>query len=200
MVTHTEKKSQSRMLVALVLFLASICASFLIAFLSNQGSSYWVMKSAVPLGAEITTDNVELEKVRLSRKNDGYLPSSVSPVGAITKRAILQGELLHRSSLANSSQSLKSESVSLAIRSSDIPPSTEPGDLVSIYQLHDVRNGEVATSPQLIISPVFINELSNREGNFSGEFSITVSLNRDDVPSLLAATTSGRLVIVAING
>jgi hypothetical protein len=72
--------------------------------------------------------------------------------------------------------------------------------MVSIYQLHDLRNGESSIDPRLVISEVFIEGISGREGNFSGDFSVTVSLDRRDIPDLLAATTSGRLVIVGSSG
>jgi hypothetical protein len=198
--TRTEKKSQSRMLVAMALFVASISTSFVIAFISSQGSSYWVMREPVPVGAKISSENVGLVKVKLARSTPGYLASSISPIGAITKRTLLQGEILHRGALTDSSNDLTSGSISLAIRSTDIPPTTNVGDLVAIYQLHDARNGESVIDPRLVISQVFVEEISGREGNFSGEFSITVSLNRKDIPTLLASTTSGRLVIAAVSG
>ena len=200
MVTSIEKKSQSRIFVAIALFLASITASFLIAFISNQGSSYWVMRTPLPMGAQIKAENIGVIKMKLARATQGYLPSSASPLGTITKRAMRQGEILHRDALSSPDGAPTSESISLAIASSDIPSKVAPGDLVSIYQLHDARNGEGEIAPHLVISPVYIEEISGKEGNFSGELSITVSLNRKGVPTLLAATTSGRLVVVAIRG
>jgi hypothetical protein len=197
---ENEKKSQSRMVIAATLFFASIATSFLIAYLSSQGSAFWVLREPLPAGAHIRGENVALVKIKLSRATDGYLPSSVSPVGSITRRAFAAGEILHRSALTDSADRNGSESVSLSIRSSDIPTTIEPGNLVSIYQLHDIRNGENAIAPRLVISPVFIKTIVGKEGNFSGEISVTVSLNREEVPTLLAATTSGRLVIVAISG
>jgi hypothetical protein len=200
MVTNIQKKSQSRMLVAIVLFLASIATSFFIAFASHQGSSYWVTRAPLPAGARITAENVALTNVTFGRTTSGYLPSSRSPIGAITKRSIAQGEILHESALSQSSRALTAESISLPIRATDFPPTVKPGDLVSIYQLHDARNGESAIAPQLIISPAFVEAISGKDRNFSGDLSISVSLNRADVPAILAATTSGRLVIVAIRG
>ncbi len=200
MVTDIKKKSQNRMFVAVALFLASITASFLIAFISHQGSSYWVMSSPLPAGARITAEDVLLSKVTIGRSISGYLPMSSSPVGSISKRSLAAGEILHQSALTQSTKALSSESISLPIRATDFPPTVKPGDLVSIYQLHDVRNGESGIAPQLIISPAFIEGVAGKDRNFSGELSITVSLNRSDIPTLLAATTSGRLVIVAIRG
>lgn len=188
------------MLVAVTLFLASIAASVGIAFLSNQGTMYWVITTPIPAGTLITDQNVALTKIKLSRASQGYLSSSISPVGKITQRLISEGEILHQSALTQSSKALTSESVSLAVRSTDIPPRIQPGDLVSIYQLQDSRNGEAVSEPVLVTSPVFVEEISGKEGNFSGSLSVTVSLNRNQVPTLLAGTTSGRLVIVAIHG
>lgn len=200
MVTYIEKKSQSRMFVAIALFIASISASFLIAYISNQGTSYWVMRTPLPMGAQINAENVSEVKMKLARATQGYLSSTTSPLGAITKRALSEGEILSRGVLSGPGGAPTSESISLAIASSDFPSKVAPGDLVSIYQLHDARNGESEIAPHLVISPVYIEEISGKEGNFSGELSITVSLNRKGVPTLLAATTSGRLVIVAIRG
>jgi SAF domain len=200
MVATIHKKSQSRMVVAVALFFSSIAASFLIAFISHQGNSYWVVRSPLPAGVRITAEDVALSKATLGRDMDGYLSSGFSPVGKVTKKSFAQGELLHQGALTQSGKALTSESISLPIRATDFPPTVKPGDLVSIYQLHDVRNGESAIAPQLIISQAFVEGISGKDRNFSGDLSISVSLNRVDIPSLLAATTSGRLVIVAIHG
>ena len=200
MATHVEKKSQTRMVIAIALFLASIATSFIFAFLSNQGSSYWVMRTPVAAGVQITSENVHLTKVNLSRSTDGYLPQSINPIGTITKRSIASGELLNREALTRSSNQLSSESLSLSIRSVDLPSSIQPGTLVSIYQLHDARNGESVREPRLVITPVFVKSIEGREASFSGQVSVTVTLSRLDIPSLLGATTSGRLVIVATGG
>ena len=188
------------MVIAIALFSTSILTSFIFAFLSNQGSSYWVMKTPIAGGVQITSENVQLTKVELSRSTDGYLPQSINPIGTITKRALVRGELLNRDALTRSTKNLTAESLSLSIRSVDLPSSIQPGALVSIYQLHDMRNGESAKEPRLVISSVFVKSIEGREASFSGEVSVTVTLSQSDITSLLAATTSGRLVIVATSG
>lgn len=194
------KKSQGRMTVALTLFLASIVTSFAIAFLSNQGSAYWVVKSPIPKGVQISREDVEISKMKLSRMTEGYLASGVNPIGTITTRAFASGELLYRGALTNSPDQLTSETLSLSIRAVDIPASVIPGDRIALYQLHDARNGEDAIEPRLVLSSVFLTSVEGKKGNFSGEISVSVSLDRRQIPTLLAATTSGRLVIVATSG
>lgn len=194
------KKSEKRMAIAITLFLASITTSFAFAFLSHQGSAYWVVTSALPKGVAITRDDVEVSRMKLSRATDGYIQSNLNPIGVITKRSFASGELLLRSAITDSPDQLSAERLSLSLRSVDIPASIVPGDLVTIYQLHDARNGEEAIEPQLILSSLFLVSIEGRKGNFSGDVSVTISLDRKDIPTLLAATTSGRLVIVATSG
>ncbi len=194
------KKSEKRMAIAITLFLASITTSFAFAFLSHQGSAYWVVTSPLPKGVAITRDDVEISRMKLSRATDGYIQSNLNPIGVITKRSFASGELLLRSAITNSPDQLSAERLSLSLRSVDIPASIVPGDLVTIYQLHDARNGEEAIEPQLILSSLFLVSIEGRKGNFNGDVSVTISLDRKDIPTLLAATTSGRLVIVATSG
>lgn len=194
------KKSEKRMAIAITLFLASITTSFAFAFLSHQGSAYWVVTSPLPKGVAITRDDVEISRMKLSRATDGYIQGNLNPIGVITKRSFASGELLLRSAITDSPDQLSAERLSLSLRSVDIPASIVPGDLVTIYQLHDARNGEEAIEPQLILSSLFLVSIEGRKGNFSGDVSVTISLDRKDIPTLLAATTSGRLVIVATSG
>lgn len=200
MATEIGKKSQKRMAIAITLFLASITTSFAFAFLSHQGSAYWVVTSPIPKGVAITREDVEISRMKLSRATDGYIKGNLNPVGVITKRSFASGELLLRSAITASPDQLSAERVSLSLRSVDIPASIVPGDRVTIYQLHDARNGEEAIEPQLILSSLFLVSIEGRKGNFSGDVSVTISLDRKEIPTLLAATTSGRLVVVATSG
>lgn len=197
---ETGKKSQKRMAIAITLFLASITTSFAFAFLSNQGSAYWVVTSPLPKGVAITREDIQISRMKLSRATDGYFGGDINPIGAITKRSFAAGELLLKGALTNNADHLSAENVSLSVRSVDIPASVAPGDRVTIYQLHDARNGEGAIEPQLIMSSIFLVSIEGRKGNFSGDVSVTLSLGRNQIPTLLAATTSGRLVIVAAGG
>ncbi len=200
MATEIGKKSQKRMAIAITLFLASITTSFAFAFLSHQGSAYWVVTSPIPKGVAITREDVEISRMKLSRATDGYIKGNLNPVGVITKRSFASGELLLRSAITASPDQLSAERVSLSLRSVDIPASIVPGDRVTIYQLHDASNGEEAIEPQLILSSLFLVSIEGRKGNFNGDVSVTISLNRKEIPTLLAATTSGRLVVVATSG
>ncbi len=200
MSNQQSKKSQQRLIVASALFFASILASFLIAYLSQSGTQYWMVSTPLSRGVQIEDSDVTLTKVTLGRDVRGYLSSTANPIGSITRRNINGGELININDLSTNSEELTHESLSISIQSTDISPSVGSGALVSLYQVHDVRNGEVVPPPIRILSGVFVQEVSRKSANFGSELSLTLTLSRDDVPTILAATSSGRIVVVSSRG
>lgn len=195
-----EKKSHSRLLIAGALFFTSIIASLLIAYTSTMGGKYWVLNHPLPQGVQITSADISLAKATLGRGVQGYISSSLNPIGSFTLRNLASGTILNRTDLSDNGEELGSESISIAVGASDLPSTISVGEIVSLYQVFDARNGEVVPPPQRVISGVFIKEISQKGANFGGDIALTISLRRDDVPTVLAATSSGRLVVVASRG
>ena len=194
------KKSQQRLYIAGALFLTSILASFLIAYLSQSGSHYWVLREPLPRGVQIQSSDLLLTKASLGLDARGYISSSENVVGSITRRNLNRGELLNSNDVSDDSSGLTSESLSISIRATDISPTNMPGDLVSLYQVHDARNGEAIPEPLRILTGVYLREISRKSANFGSDISLTVTIDRDDVGRLLSATSSGRIVVVSSNG
>ncbi len=195
-----EKNSHSRLIIAGTLFVASIVASLLIAYFSTMGGKYWVLTKPLSRGVQIASTDIALVKITLGRGVSGYLSSAENPIGSITRRNLKVGELLNYGDLTSNVDELDTESLSLAIQASDIPQGISTGDLISLYQIFDGRNGEVIPPPQRIISGIFIKEISRKSANFSSDVTLTITLRRDDVPTVLAATSQGRIAVVASRG
>jgi hypothetical protein len=149
---------------------------------------------------QIASTDIALVKITLGRGVSGYLSSAENPIGSITRRNLKVGELLNYGDLTSNVDELDTESLSLAIQASDIPQGISTGDLISLYQIFDGRNGEVIPPPQRIISGIFIKEISRKSANFSSDVTLTITLRRDDVPTVLAATSQGRIAVVASRG
>lgn len=195
-----ENKSQRRLIIATSLFGLSILASFLISYTSNLGDQYWVIAKPVARGVQLTGGDLALVKSKLDKHLSGYLKEKSKPIGSITTRNLEAGYFISRRDISENSTLLQSENVSIAVRASDIPTSTKVGDLISIFQVHDARNGEAIIEPIRILSGVFVYEISRKSANFASDLAITLTLDRDDVPALLSATSDGRLVLVSSNG
>lgn len=194
------KKSQQRLVIAGSLFFTSILASFLISYLSQSGTHYWVLKEPLPQGVQIQSSDLTLIKATLGQGVHGYMNSQENPIGSITRRNLGRGELIHLRDISSDAEALTSESLSISIRAADIGATISPGDLVSLYQVHDARNGEAVPAPVRILTGVFIRDLSRKSANFGSEISLTLTVDRGDVATLLGATTSGRIVVVSSNG
>jgi len=190
-------RHQSRLYIAFALFITSIFAAFAISLAANKSQSYWVLNRAIPAGAQIHMSDLSRVDALLSYSPHSYLLSESNPVGSITKRNLFKGEILNAESLTRDDEFLRTEEVSFSIRSSDIPARSQVGDFVSVYQLHDSSNGGNIEPPLQILTGAFISSIERKGGNFGGEISITLALSRERIPQLLAATSRGRIVLVA---
>lgn len=197
--THS-KKSQQRLAIAGSLFFASVLASLLISYLSQSGTKYWVLKEPLPSGVHIQASDLAIVKATLGQGVRGYLTFDENLIGSITRRNLSGGELININDISDDARNLTSESLSISIRSSDIGAATSPGDLVSLYHVHDARNGEIVPLPARILTGVYIREISRKSANFGSDISLTVTVDREDVSTLLSATSSGRIVVVSSNG
>lgn len=136
----------------------------------------------------------------LGSASAGYLLEKNNPVGAVALRRIPAGEILHFSAVTKDISAQASSEISLSVRAVDIPRDISVGELVTIYHLHDAKNGEVQIPLQRVLGGVFISSIDRESANFGSDIALTVSLDREAVADLLTATTSGRLVIVRSRG
>ena len=194
-----EKKSNTRFQIAIVLFLLAIITPFLISLTSTKPEQYWAIARPIPSGSEITLDDLKKVGIRVDRGESDFLTADTNLVGLITTRSFLANEIVDVRYLRDTEQSMLEE-VSIAVASTDIPMKTKVGDYVSIFLLQDAKNGEPVSPPVRILSGVFISELDRKGSNFGNTISLTLTLNQESVPALLAASSKGRLVLVGKNG
>lgn len=196
----SKKEKDIKFVIAIVLFIASIATAALISILSHRGESVWIATVDVPQGAPLTHENIEVITVQLGSASTGYLSAALDPIGSISARRITAGEILREEVIAAPDAINRSVQISLPVRSSDIPATTGPGDIVTIFQVHDVRNGESEYPPLLVLESAFISQIDRKGSNFGNDLIVTVSISESDAPVLLQSTTSGRIVLIATHG
>lgn len=195
-----KKKSHSRLYLSIALCVGALLTSFLMTRAANARESYWVVLRPIAAGTQIEPGDLGYQSVVLGTAAESYLAASTNPIGSITRRRLLPGELLQGSSLTNDAQSLTQQELSLSIRAVDVPLEVEVGELISLYQVHDVRDSNSVISPQLVVSGAFVTSIDRKGSNFGGEVALGILLDRSEIQSVLAATTSGRLVVVRTRG
>ena len=195
-----KRNSHTRLILAATLCGATLLASFAMSVAANQKEKYWVVLRPIAAGTQIEAADLGLESVVLGSSEGNYLPAALNPIGSITRRALSSGELLEGNSITDDSSDMVNRQISISVRSVDIPAGLTVGEMISIYQLHDAKNGQAALAPEFVQGGVFVSALDRKGNNFGGEAALTVSINRESISELLNATTSGRLVIVRAHG
>ena len=195
-----KKNPYSRLILAATLCGATLLASFAMSMAANQREKYWVVLHPIAAGTQLEASDLGLQSVVLGSSEGNYLPATSNPIGSITRRQLSSGELLEGNSITDQSAALVNQQLSISVRSVDIPAQLSVGEVVSIYQLHDANNGQPAIPARHILGGVFVTALDRKGSNFGGEAALTVSINRELIPELLDATTSGRLVVIRAHG
>lgn len=111
-----------------------------------------------------------------------------------------QGGFLSIASLTEDSQNFDSEQVPLNIAPSDIPSTIQVGEMISLYWVPEPANPQSLSTPELLLTGIFLRSIDRKGSNFGSGLPITVSVDNSQVLRLLAGTSNGRLVVVRSNG
>lgn len=199
---NTQKKAaQTRFIVAVSLFAAALISALALTALGNRTDSYWVAKSAMAPGVEITRDQISLVKVALGESASRYISSSTPLEGSYITRAQSAGELISIDDVSDLAPTQRTQQVPIAVRSSDLPIDLSIGEAINIYWVPESAMGGVQIGvPEVVVKNAYIRSIDRKSANFSSDIALTISLIDSQIINLLDATVSGRLVIVRALG
>jgi hypothetical protein len=195
---NTQKKAaQTRFIVAVSLFAAALISALALTALGNRTDSYWVAKSALAPGVEISRDQVALVKVALGESASRYISGGTPLVGSFITRAQSAGELISIDDVSDLAPTQRTQQVPIAVRSTDLPIDISIGEVINIYWVPESAMGGVQIGvPEVVVKNAYIRSIDRKSANFSSDIALTISLIDSQIINLLDATVSGRLVIV----
>ena len=196
----TKKASQTRLVVAIALFAAAVISAMALTALGNQSDTYWVARHSLVPGSQINENDLAQVQIALGEVSAEYMSRNSEVVGTFVLRAISKNELISLSAVSDVPRGQELGQVPVSIRSSDVPMDIEIGEAIDIYWVPEEMGIEKSGPAELVISGAFLNSINRKASNFGSELSLTVSVIKSEIFTLLGATSSGRLVIVRSNG
>jgi len=199
---NTQKKAaQTRFIVAVSLFAAALISALALTALGNRTDSYWVAKSALATGVEISRDQISLVKVALGESASRYISSTTPLEGSYVTRAQSAGELISIDDVSDLAPTQRTQLVPIAVRATDLPSDISIGEAINIYWVPESAMGGVQIGmPEVVVKNAYIRSIDRKSANFSSDIALTISLIDSQIIKLLDATVSGRLVIVRALG
>jgi hypothetical protein len=199
---NSEKKAaQTRFIVAVSLFAAALISALALTALGNRTDSYWIAKSDLAPGSEISRDQITLVKVALGESASRYISSSTPLAGSFITRAQSAGELISIDDVNDLAPDQLTQQVPIAVRSSDLPSDISIGEAVNIYWVPETAMGGIQIGePEVVVKSAYIRSIDRKSANFSSEVALTISVIDSQIIKLLDATVSGRLVIIRALG
>lgn len=195
-----KRRTRTRLVTAIALISASFISAFVLSSLSNRTVMMWSGVQNLPPGHIITMGDLAAVRVSLPDGNSDYVNAGENLEGTIVIRSIQSGELIPVSALSNDLQVLETTSVPISVHASDIPINLEAGALINLYHVGDARLNTDIGPPTLLLAHAYILGIDRKGANLGGDLSMTIAINEKRVLQVLEATSTGRVVVVSLNG
>lgn len=189
-----------RLLTGVLLVLGSVVLGAKVIASADDTYPVWAVTSDLGALTTLSADDLQPVDVRLGDGADRYLGTGSSPEGRVLSRPLGAGELLPRSALVDAASAglrrvvLEVDRVSTA--------GLERGRVVDVYAVPAAAPGEDAPPPSLVLETVTVDAVARDGGTglTSGGATVGVTLlvDAEQVPELLAAEEGGRVVLVQV--
>lgn len=193
-------KISSRTLIAIALVVASFLASFTLSRAANRTELLWSAHSVLLPGTVIHASDLVSSRAALPGGTDAYVTQNELIVGYQVLRPIGVGELIPSSAINQDKGGSINIDVPISVQGSDMPSGLASGQSVNIYHVEDRQPLEEASAPSLVLADIYILDIDQKNQNMSSAVALTLSIPRADAVRLLAATASGRIVVVRLHG
>jgi hypothetical protein len=197
---HQKNGNQTRSIIAITLIAASFLSAFILSKAANQTELVWSARSVLSPGTKIGASEILLRRVAIPGGENTYIPQRVPIVNSHVLREIGAGELIPARAISADPLITRQREVPINILSSDSPAGLQSGQVVNIYHVGDPRLNVGIGPPTLILSHVYVIGIDNKSQNMGGNLSLTLSVDVHSILALLNSTSSGRLVVVKVNG
>ena len=189
-----------RLLVGLLLVLASIAAVTAVVGSADQTTGVYAARADIPVGAVVTSADLTVVAVRLDDLQLAYLGVDEGvPEDAVATHLLRAGELVPRAALGAADE-LDRKPVGLTI-DDPLPAGTATGSRVDVWVSLEGEGGTWEPPTQLL-EAAEISELTVSEsalGGGTGSTLVHVLVGDETLPELLAALLNEARIAIVLN-
>ncbi|MBG6179944.1 hypothetical protein [Arthrobacter sp. CAN_A1] len=189
-----------RLLVGLLLVLASVAGVTALVGNADQTTDVYAARVEVPIGREVTPEDLTVAAVRLDELQSAYLRVADGiPEDLVATSLLRAGELVPRSSLG-AADALDRKPVGLTV-DDPLPTGTSTGSRVDVWVSLEGDDGTFEPPTQLLAAAE-ISELRVSEsalGGGSGSTLVHVLVDDERLPELLDALLNEARIAIVLN-
>ncbi len=193
----------TRLVLGVLLVLASVVVGARVLSSADRSQTVWVLTRDLAPGAELTSDDLAVARVRLFGDGAQYISGrGPAPVGYFLRRAVGARELLPVGAITPPGKDVSFRSLTVSVGRGHLPPNLRAGTQVDVYVSPVAGPGAAAAAgpPRLVLRGVTVL-LRPETSGFSGataEEGIVLQVRPTDVPAVLAAMSQGRIDLVGV--
>ncbi|HEX6337200.1 MAG TPA: SAF domain-containing protein [Jiangellaceae bacterium] len=189
-----------RMVMGVLIVLVSVVAGVQVISAADRTVPVLVATQDLAPGQPLTSDLVELQRVRFEHGIDSYLTGEVGS-GYVVVRPVGRGELLPSAAISPAADVPEVRYVTLPLDAAELPHGISTGDVVDVW-LTPVDDGAAAT---LLLPDASVTAASTGGGGLTGasrQAQVTLAVSGDDLQDvtaqLVAAARAGRVYLAAL--
>lgn len=190
-----------RLIVGLLLVLASVAAGARVVSSAEQGELVWSAAKSLPAGTTLQVGDLQATSVRLAGSTAHYIDAGAAPpTGYVLVRDISAGELVPAAALDESAEPSRRRFVAVPVAPNHFPPDLGRGHRVDVYVTSVAAPGSAAADdPDLVLSDAAVAEVASGADGFgpsSGSVGVVLEVDEDDAAEVVAAVASGTIQLV----
>lgn len=194
--SNYQKRSRARLITAVSLIVASFCSAFILSFMANRSSPALSARVTLIPGHTVLSSDVLAVDVALGAEQNRYFLNNRNIVGSVVLKQVNAGELIPTSAISFAESTQLNSTVPISVHSYDVPADIAVGEKVSLYHVGDPKVSSDVAPAELLIRGAFIVGINSKGQNLGGDLSLTISLQSEQIISIIDATSTGRIVIV----
>lgn len=198
--TSYKRRTRARLFSAIALIIGSFLSAFVLSSLANRTELMWTARAPLIPGRVITANDIVAHRVALPEGDDHYLSVHRELAGSVVIRSVGVGELIPVIAISKDLEAIRTSSLPISVHGSDIPSDLQAGESVNLYHVGDSRLTEDIGPPRVLLYHTYVLGIDRKGQNLGGDLSLTLSVNVKNVLDVLAATASGRIVVVRVHG